>query len=184
MTPLRVRWLGRVAYDDALAFQSALWAGTDDHLLLLEHPPVYTLGVRADPAHVLVDPASVGAGVVRANRGGDVTYHGPGQLVGYPILHVPGRRGGGLVDTTAYVCSVEQTVIDVLADLGLPGTGRVPGFPGVWVDPDGSRPRKICAVRRGRRSSGWSTARTATGERSLARISIARSTAAALPRRI
>ena len=64
----------------------------DDYLLLLEHPDVYTLGVRADPANVLVDPASVGADLVRTDRGGDVTYHGPGQLVGYPILSVPGTR--------------------------------------------------------------------------------------------
>ena len=141
MTPLRVRWLGRVAYDDALAFQSALWAGTDDHLLLLEHPPVYTLGVRADPAHVLVDPASVGAGVVRANRGGDVTYHGPGQLVGYPVLSVPGRRGGGMADTVAFVRSVEQVVIDALADLGLDGAYGEERYPGVWVGG-----RKIAAV--------------------------------------
>ena len=95
MTPLRVRWLGRVPYGEAADLQSALWRGTADHLLLLEHPPVYTLGVRADPAHVLVDPASVGAELVKADRGGDVTYHGPGQLVGYPVLSVPGHRPSG-----------------------------------------------------------------------------------------
>jgi lipoic acid synthetase len=145
--PLHIRWLGRVPYDDAYALQRGLFAESPhDHLLLLEHPPVYTLGLRGDLGHFLRPPDEVGAAVVHTDRGGDVTYHGPGQLVGYPILHVPGRRGGGLVDTTAYVCSVEQTVIDVLADLGLPGTGRVAGFPGVWVDPDGSHPRKICAV--------------------------------------
>jgi lipoyl synthase len=130
-----------VAYDDALAVQTALWSGSDDHLLLLEHPHVYTLGVRADPAHVLVDPASVGAGLVRANRGGDVTYHGPGQLVGYPVLSVPGRRGGGMADTVAFVRSVEEVVIDALADLGLPGASREDRYPGVWVDG-----RKIAAV--------------------------------------
>jgi lipoyl synthase len=130
-----------VAYDDALAVQTALWSGSDDHLLLLEHPHVYTLGVRADPAHVLVDPASVGAGLVRANRGGDVTYHGPGQLVGYPVLSVPGRRGGGMADTVAFVRSVEEVVIDALADLGLPGASREDRYPGVWV-----HGRKIAAV--------------------------------------
>jgi lipoic acid synthetase len=133
--------LGRVAYEDALALQTGLWSGTDDHLLLLEHPHVYTLGVRADPAHVLVDPASVGAGLVRANRGGDVTYHGPGQLVGYPVLSVPGRRGGGMADTVAFVRSVEQLVIDALADLGLPGASREERYPGVWVGD-----RKVAAV--------------------------------------
>jgi lipoic acid synthetase len=139
--------LGRVPYPDAHALQTGLFrSGVDDHLLLLEHPHVYTFGVRGDLGHVLRDPASVGAEVVHTDRGGDVTYHGPGQLVGYPILTVPGKRGGGLVDTTAYVCSVEQLVIDVLADLGLRDTGRVAGLPGVWVAPTSDRPRKICAV--------------------------------------
>ncbi len=75
-----------------------------------------------------------------------MTYHGPGQLVGYPILTVPGKRGGGMADTVAYVHGVEQLLIDVLADLGLAGAGRLPGHPGVWVDPDGARPRKIAAI--------------------------------------
>jgi lipoic acid synthetase len=136
-----------VPYTEALALQRGLFARSPhDHLLLLEHPHVYTLGVRGDLGHFLRSPEEVGAELVHTDRGGDVTYHGPGQLVGYPILHVPGRRGGGLVDTTAYVCSVEQLVIDVLADLGLPGAGRVTGFPGVWIDADGPSPRKICAV--------------------------------------
>ena len=145
--PLHIRWLGRVPYRDAHALQRGLFTnGADNHLLLLEHPPVYTLGVRGDLGHMLRDPASVGAEVVQTDRGGDVTYHGPGQLVGYPILDVPGKRGGGLTDTAAYVCSVEQLVIDALGDLGLTDVGRVPGLPGVWVSPDGATPRKICAV--------------------------------------
>jgi lipoic acid synthetase len=136
-----------VAYRDAHALQQGLFASSpDDHLLLLEHPHVYTFGIRGDLGHVLVDPAAVGAEVVHTDRGGDVTYHGPGQLVGYPILTVPGKRGGGLADTTAYVCSVEQLVMDVLAELGLTDTGRLPGFPGVWVAPTSDAPRKICAV--------------------------------------
>src|SRR5947207_14786153 len=111
---LRVRWLGRVRYRDAHALQRRLFTSSpDDHLLLLEHPHVYTLGVRADLADVLVPPASVGADLVRADRGGDVTYHGPGQLVGYPILSVGGRSG--LTDTVAYVRSVAELVIDTLA---------------------------------------------------------------------
>jgi len=147
--PLRVRWLGRVAYDEALALQRGLFDhGHDQHLLLLEHPPVYTLGVRASTDNVLVDPADVGATLVWTDRGGDVTYHGPGQLVGYPILTLPPKRGtgSGLADTVAYVQSVEQVVIDALADLGLPGCGRLRGYPGVWVDPDGEHPRKIAAI--------------------------------------
>jgi len=104
------------------------------------------MGVRADPAHLLVDAEAVGAEVVDTDRGGDITYHGPGQLVGYPILTVPGKRGGGMADTAAYVHGVEQLLIDVLADLGLPGCGRLDAYPGVWVDPDGIAPRKIAAI--------------------------------------
>ena len=135
--PLRARWLGRVRYRDAHALQQALYASPDDYLLLLEHPHVYTLGVRADLANVLVPPASVGAELVRTDRGGDVTYHGPGQLVGYPILSVP--MGPDAVPR--YVRSIEQLVIDVLADIGLPGAGRLAGYPGVWLGE-----RKICAI--------------------------------------
>jgi lipoic acid synthetase len=141
---LRVRWLGRVRYQDAQALQQALFAAPPEHdwLLLLEHLPVYTMGVHATLDHVLVKPESVGAELVRTNRGGDVTYHGPGQLTGYPILTAPMGRGS----TPAHVTSVEQLVIDTLADLGLPGAGRLPGYPGVWIDPDGANPRKICAI--------------------------------------
>src|SRR5690606_21765011 len=144
---LRVRWLGRVAYRDAHALQRALFdRSPDDHLLLLEHPHVYTMGVRADPAHVLVDPASVGAELVDADRGGDVTYHGPGQHIGYPILTVPGVRGGGMADTVAYVTSVEQLLIDTLADLGFHDVGRLRGYPGLWFAPDSDTPRKVAAI--------------------------------------
>jgi len=142
---LRVRWLGSVPYRDALALQRGLWEySADDHLLLLEHPAVYTLGLRADPAHVLVDPVSVGADLVRADRGGDVTYHGPGQLVGYPIVTV--ARPPALAYTPAYVHTIEQLLIDAIADLGLPGAARMTGYPGVWIGVDTDRPRKIAAI--------------------------------------
>ena len=120
---LRVRWLGRVRYGDALAVQRALHGGRggDDHLLLMEHPHVFTLGVRGRPEDVLVDAATVGAEVVRADRGGQVTYHGPGQLVGYPIVSVPGGPGS----VPAHMAAIEQVVIDALADLGLGGCGRL-----------------------------------------------------------
>jgi len=135
---LRVRWLGRVRYRDAHALQHALFArSSDDHLLLLEHPHVYTMGVRAKREHVLVDPASVGAEIVSTDRGGDVTYHGPGQLVGYPIVSVPLAPDA----TPRYVHSIEQLIIDVLADLGLPGASRLDGYPGVWIGD-----RKIAAI--------------------------------------
>jgi lipoyl synthase len=147
---LRVRWLGRVPYREAWALQRALHASSpDDHLLLLEHPHVYTLGVRADMRHVLVPPADVGADLVRTDRGGDVTYHGPGQLVGYPIVSLPAKRGSGrhgLADTVAYVRSVEQLLIGALADVGLPNAGRLREYPGVWIDPDSDDPRKIAAI--------------------------------------
>jgi len=146
MPVLRVRWLGRVRYGDALAVQRALHCGRggDDHLLLMEHPHVFTLGVRGRIEDVLVDPARVGAEVVRADRGGQVTYHGPGQLVGYPIVSVPGGPGA----VPDHMAAIEQVVIDALAELGLPGCGRLdrPGLEGVWVDPTGPRPRKVCAV--------------------------------------
>lgn len=145
--PLRVRWLGTVPHAEAAEVQRALFDGRrGDWLLLLEHPHVYTLGVNADPDNVLVDPASVGAALVRTDRGGDVTYHGPGQLVGYPVLDVPGRRGGGLADTVGWVRTVEQLVIDVLGDLGLDDVGRLDRYPGVWVAPDSDDPRKIAAI--------------------------------------
>ena len=143
---LRIRWLGRVAYDDALALQRRLHShSSDDHLLLLEHPHVVTLGRRGRREHLLVDVEALGGSVVETDRGGEVTYHGPGQLVGYPILTVPGRRGGGMADTAAYVGGVEELLIAVLADLGLEA-GRLDRHTGVWVDPDGWRPRKIAAI--------------------------------------
>lgn len=144
---LHVRWLGRVRYRDALAVQHQLFARSDEnHLLLLEHSHVFTLGARGDTSNIIADPADLNAEVVTVDRGGDVTYHGPGQLVGYPILTVPGRRGGGLADTARYVHDVEQLLIDALAELGLPGCGRLDDYPGVWVDPDGEAPRKIAAI--------------------------------------
>ena len=145
--PLHVRWLGRTRYRDAYALQHALsQRGADNWLLCQEHEPTYTMGVRTDPANILVDPATVGAELVRADRGGDVTFHGPGQLTAYPVLTLPGRGGGDKPDTVAYVRTVEQVVIDTLADLGLPGATRMDDYPGVWIAPEGERPRKIAAI--------------------------------------
>ncbi len=149
MSPLHVRWLGSVRYDEALALQHALHRhGRSDHLLLVEHPHVYTLGVRAKSEHLLFDPthpgdpALEGVVVTKADRGGDVTYHGPGQLVGYPICNVSLRPGA----IPAWVHAIEQLVIDALELLGLSAAGRLAGYPGVWVDPDGAAPRKVCAI--------------------------------------
>jgi len=144
---LHVRWLGRVGYHDALALQRALFANTtDDYLLLLEHPHTYTMGVRADAANILIDPHDVGAELVRADRGGDVTYHGPGQLVGYPILTLADHASGAMASTRDHVLNIEGLVIDALADLGLAGASIIEGCPGVWIDADSPRPRKIAAV--------------------------------------
>jgi len=132
MTDLRVRWLGRVAYDEADALQRAFHAAGDDVLLLVEHPHTYTLGRRGDASHVLVDPASVGADLRHADRGGDVTYHGPGQLVAYPIITLPIWQGG-LPDSVAYVRRLEQVVVDALAALGVTATTD-PEYPGAWID--------------------------------------------------
>ena len=160
---LHVRWLGRVAYAEALSLQEALFThGRCSHLLLLEHRHVFTYGSRADlSSNVLVDPASVGAELIAVNRGGDVTYHGPGQLVGYPILQLAAKHGGrsGPADSVAHVRNVEQLIIDALTEIGLSGVGRLADFPGVWVDPSGPNPRKVCAigtrVSRGRTMHGF-----------------------------
>lgn len=141
--PLRVRWLGRVPYREALAVQTSLFEhGDGQHLLLLEHPHVFTHGMRSDlSANLRCEPAAVGAELVAVKRGGDITYHGPGQLVGYPIVNVDNRLGA-----SAHVCNVEGLIIDALAEVGLPNAGRLDGFAGVWLDAGGRVPRKICAV--------------------------------------
>jgi lipoyl synthase len=153
VSALRVRWLGRVPYGEADELQRALLErAPDDYLLLLEHPHVYTLGKSADPEHVLVPPASVGADLVRTDRGGDVTYHGPGQLVGYPIVTLPEWRAGQR-DVVAYVRRLEAVLISALGDLGV-DAGRDDGYTGVWVGGE-----KIAAigvrVSRGRTRHGF-----------------------------
>ncbi|MEZ5257546.1 MAG: hypothetical protein R2705_11820 [Ilumatobacteraceae bacterium] len=134
--PLHARWLGRVPYREALALQHAVFEhGVGrQHLLLLEHPHVFTHGPRADLAkNVLVEPASVGAELVAVNRGGDVTYHGPGQLVGYPILSLAakyGRGNTGLRRRCGLRPQRRAVVIDTLAEVGLTDAGRLREYPG------------------------------------------------------
>ena len=143
-------------YQEALAVQQSLFDhGHGQHLLLLEHPHVFTYGRTADlAANLKSEPAAVGAELVAVKRGGDITYHGPGQLVGYPILNVANSLGA-----TGHVCGVEGLVIDALGELGLANAGRLPGFAGVWLDPGTDRERKICAIgvrlRRGRTMHGF-----------------------------
>jgi lipoyl(octanoyl) transferase len=127
---IRVRRQGVVAYDDAYAamigFTSGRNASTDDEIWLLQHPPVFTLGLNGNPAHVLV------AGdipVIRVDRGGQVTYHGPGQLMAYVLLDLARRRLG----VRALVSALEDAVIATLAGYGIEGTAR-PDAPGVYVD--------------------------------------------------
>jgi lipoic acid synthetase len=147
-TQLHVRWLGRVRYAEALAVQDAMFRhGTGNRLLLMEHPHVFTYGPSADlKKNLRSDPAEVGADFVSVKRGGDITYHGPGQLVGYPLLNLASKHGNdGPADTVAYVCSVEQVIIDSLHEIGLTNAARFAGYPGVWLDVD-TNPRKICAI--------------------------------------
>jgi lipoic acid synthetase len=147
-TQLHVRWLGRVRYAEALAVQDAMFRhGTGNRLLLMEHPHVFTYGPSADlKKNLRCDPAEVGADFVSVKRGGDITYHGPGQLVGYPLVNLASKHGNdGPADTVAYVCSVEQVIIDSLHEIGLTNAARFTGYPGVWLDVD-TNPRKICAI--------------------------------------
>ena len=135
---MEIRRLGQVGYDEAWALQQQLHevvvAGTQgDVVLLLEHESVYTAGKRTEPWERPVD----GSRVVDVDRGGKITWHGPGQVTGYPIL-----RLADPVDVVAYVRRLEQVLIDVCADLGLPA-GRVEGRSGVWTT-DGAR--KIAAI--------------------------------------
>ncbi len=152
-TALQVRWLGLVPYRDAEALQRAVHEHTDDqYLLLQEHPHVYTLGSSAKREHILRDPASVGADLVVADRGGDVTYHGPGQLVGYPIVSLAEWRAGQR-DVVAYVRRLEAVLVAALADFGIAAT-RSAGYTGVWVGDE-----KVAAigvrVSRGRTRHGF-----------------------------
>lgn len=137
---------GCVPYVEALELQRRIAAERSagrapDTLLLLQHPPTITLGVRADPAHILLPADELArrrVAVVQSDRGGDVTYHAPGQIVGYPILKLS-QHGG---DLGRYVRGVEEVIIRTLAAYGLEGE-RVPGLTGVWVE--GGR-AKICAI--------------------------------------
>ena len=159
LQPLEVRRLGVVSYAEGLALQRALVddrkAGRiPDVLLLLEHPHVITLGVKADSArsHIVASPevlAASGVEVHETGRGGDVTYHGPGQLVGYPVIDLKPDR----CDVHAYVRDLEELMIRVCADFGL-AARRVTGLSGAWVDTQRG-PEKIGAI--GVRISRWVT---------------------------
>ncbi len=164
--PVTVCHLGRVAYVPAWELQRQVQArliaaklqtpplARPHVMLFVEHPPVYTLGKSGDPAHLLLDEAALaahGATFERIDRGGDITYHGPGQLVGYPLLDLDRF----FTDIHRYLRELEEAVLRTCADYGL-HAGRVAGRTGVWIGPDEAGPeRKICAL--GIRCSRWVT---------------------------
>ena len=126
---------------------------TPNYLIFVEHPHVYTLGKSGKPENLLLGDAGLlnyKAEYHKINRGGDITYHGPGQLVGYPILDLDNF----FTDIHLYLRTLEEAVILTLADYGI-SAGRYPGYTGVWLDPDLPTARKICAL--GVRCSRWVT---------------------------
>jgi lipoyl(octanoyl) transferase len=142
LTRLRHRNLGRIdylaAWDEQRRLHEAVVAGVEpDTVLLLEHPSVYTAGKRTEP----VDRPMDGTPVIDVDRGGKITWHGPGQVVGYPILKLPDP-----IDVVAYVRRTEQLLIDVCAEFGL-ATTRIEGRSGAWVPADDRGPdRKVGAI--------------------------------------
>lgn len=126
---------------------------TDNFLIFTEHPHVYTLGKSGKPENLLLDDEELkdkGATYHKINRGGDITYHGPGQIVGYPILDLDNF----FTDIHLYLRTLEEAIILTLKDYGIEA-GRYEGFTGVWLDADNARARKICAM--GVRCSRWVT---------------------------
>lgn len=166
--------LGRLSYQEAWDLQEKLLqanvalktqariegindpfqVATQQYLLFVEHPHVYTLGKSGDIAHVLISEQEMhelGISFFHTNRGGDITYHGPGQLVGYPILDLEKHY----TDIGKYLRNLEQVIINVLAHYGIKGE-RSDGETGVWIEPSvKGRERKICAM--GVRCSRWIT---------------------------
>ncbi len=166
---VHVRDLGLIDYKEAWDYQEALFkdiidlkienrnAGTNlstqNYLLFCEHPHVYTLGKSGDENHLLLNADKLAehkATYYKINRGGDITYHGPGQLVVYPILDLDNF----FTDIHKYLRFLEETVIRTLKHYGIQGE-RFDGLTGVWLDPNTSRARKICAF--GVKSSRWVT---------------------------
>jgi lipoic acid synthetase len=142
---LRRRHLGRIGFAEANDFQRALLASHDDYVLLFEHPPTYTKGIRTLDEHFLVPPESLDAVVIDADRGGDVTYHAPGQVVAWAVVTVPDDPSAGKAHVTRLEDAVIATVrrFDPEGRLGV--VDRLAGYPGVWAHVEG-RPSKIAAV--------------------------------------
>lgn len=161
--------LGLIDYKEAWNYQTTLFDGiiatkvnnrkqeakrpTVNYLLFCQHPHVYTLGKSGDDTHLLADQQKlleIGADFYRINRGGDITYHGPGQIVGYPVLDLENF----FTDIHKYLRLLEEAVIATLAEFNI-AAGRIEGLTGVWIDHDGDEPRKICAL--GVKTSRWVT---------------------------
>ncbi|GGH09320.1 lipoyl(octanoyl) transferase LipB [Sphingobacterium alkalisoli] len=126
---------------------------TPNYLIFTEHPHVYTLGKSGNPENLLLDETGLAekhATYYKINRGGDITYHGPGQIVGYPILDLDNF----FTDIHLYLRTLEEAIILTLADHGIEAA-RYPGYTGVWLDPENEKARKICAM--GVRASRWVT---------------------------
>jgi lipoyl synthase len=142
---LRRRHLGRISFAEANDAQRALLQSSDDYILVFEHPPTYTRGVRTQEEHFLVPPESLNAVVIDADRGGDVTYHAPGQVVAWAIVTVADDPSAG----KAHVTRLEDAVIAAVRHFDPEGrlgrVDRLDGYPGVWADVDGA-PSKIAAV--------------------------------------
>ncbi|MCA9958177.1 MAG: lipoyl(octanoyl) transferase LipB [Anaerolineales bacterium] len=153
---VNIEWHGQLAYDTAWDWQKeAVAALTNDptqadKFLLLEHPPTYTLGRRGKLEHLLLDETALaeqGFTVRWVDRGGDITYHGPGQLVGYPIMNLKrlyALRGYDLPDLHGYLRDLEEVIIRALAEFGI-NSWRYEGYTGVWVDMPGGA-EKIAAI--------------------------------------
>lgn len=172
MRTVEFRDLGMMDYAEAWQLQEQLFQSVIDrklsnrnaaddskvpqrhYLLFCEHPPVYTLGRSGDEKNLLIgaeELSKIGATYYKNNRGGDITFHGPGQIVGYPILDLDEF----FTDIHRYLRLLEEAVILTIAEYGLKGD-RYPGYTGVWLDPrDPQRARKICAL--GVRCSRWVT---------------------------
>jgi lipoyl(octanoyl) transferase len=150
----RIKTAARIGGVDQTRGGAIEGGDTTNYLLFVEHEPVYTLGKSGHEEHILIDDAQLmerGAQFFRTNRGGDITFHGPGQLVGYPILDLEKFR----TDLGWYLRCLEETGIRVLAGYGITG-GRSPGETGIWIEPGvRGRERKICAM--GVRCSRWIT---------------------------
>ncbi|MBX2968766.1 MAG: lipoyl(octanoyl) transferase LipB [Cyclobacteriaceae bacterium] len=162
--------LGLIDYQQAWDYQASLFAKilevkkanrdlpveqqqpTENFLIFCEHPHVYTLGKSGDESNLKIkkkDLHTIQASYVHTNRGGDITYHGPGQIVGYPVIDLENF----FTDIHQYMRLLEEAVIQTLAEFGI-ASGRIPGLTGVWLDPDNeSRARKICAL--GVKTSRW-----------------------------